>query len=56
MELGGEGYSFEKFLEFDAVNRGNKSSSKASRSRSAGKMPHDAPPTVIRKSQHHPQR
>ena len=48
MELSGETASFEKFLEYDAVNRANKASSKALRTRSDNKPHHGAPPTVVR--------
>ena len=48
MELSGETASFDKFLEYDAVNRGNKVSPKALQTRPTGKAHHSAPPTVIR--------
>ncbi len=48
MELSGETASFEKFLEYDAVNRAKKASSKSLRTRSANKPHHSAPPTVVR--------
>ena len=48
MELSGETASFEKFLEYDAVNRGKKASSKALRTRSDRKPHHSAPPIVVR--------
>lgn len=48
MELSGETADFEKFLEYDAVNRGSKASAKAFRTGSAEKAHHSAPPTVIR--------
>ena len=48
MELSGETASFEKFLEYDAVNRGKKASSKSLRTRSDRKPHHSALPTVIR--------
>ena len=48
MELSGETASFEKFLEYDAVNRGKKASSKALRTRSDRKPHHSALPTVIK--------
>ena len=48
MELSGETASFEKFLEYDAVNRAKKASSKASRTRSDNKPHRGAPPTVVR--------
>ena len=48
MELSGETASFEKFLEYDAVNRSKMASSKALRTRSANKPHPGAPPTVVR--------
>ncbi|MCR5464023.1 MAG: hypothetical protein K6F06_05800 [Bacteroidales bacterium] len=45
MELSGEEASFEKFLEYDAVNRGKKQSS-APRTRSAVEWQPTAPPIV----------
>ena len=45
MKLSGEQYSFEKFLEYDAVNRGKKQSS-ALRTRSAVKWQSTAPPVI----------
>ena len=48
MELSGEIASFEKFLEYDAVNRAKKASSKSLRTRSANKPHPGAPPTVVR--------
>lgn len=48
MELSGETASFEKFLEYDAVNRAKKASSKSLRTRSERKAHHSAPPTVVR--------
>ena len=46
MELSGEEASFDKFLEYDAVNRGKKQSS-APRTRSLVELEHSAPPVVI---------
>ena len=48
MELSGETASFEKFLEYDAVNRAKKASSKSLRTRSANKPHPGAPPIVVR--------
>ena len=48
MELSGETASFEKFLEYDAVNRGTKASTQAPSSGSARKPHHGAPPVVAR--------
>ena len=47
MELSGEEASFEKFLEYDAVNRGQKQKNSAPRTRSDIKIEH-TPPVVIR--------
>ena len=46
MELSGEEASFDKFLEYDAVNRGNKQSS-ASRTRSIVEWEPDPQPVVL---------
>ncbi len=46
MELSGETASFEKFLEYDAVNRGKQQSS-APRTRSAVEWEPTAPPVVV---------
>ena len=46
MELSGETASFEKFLEYDAVNRGKQQSS-APRTRSAVEWEPTAPPIVV---------
>jgi len=48
MELSGETADFEKFLEYDAVNRAKMASSKASRTRSDNKPHHGAPPIIVR--------
>ena len=48
MELSGEEASFEKFLEYDAVNRAKKASSRALSTRSDMKARHSAPPVVVR--------
>ena len=48
MELSGETASFEKFMEYDAVNRSKMASSKALRTRSDNKPHHGAPPIVVR--------
>ena len=46
MELSGETASFDKFLEYDAVNRGKQQSS-APRTRSAVEWEPTAPPIVV---------
>lgn len=46
MELSGETPSFERFLDYDAVNRGKKQSS-ASRTRSIVEWEHSAPPVIL---------
>ena len=46
MKLSGEEYSFEKFLEYDAVNRSNKQSS-APRTRSTVEWQPTAPPVIV---------
>ena len=46
MELSGEGYSFEKFLQYDAVNRGTMPSSSAIHSGTFSDFPFDTPPVV----------
>ena len=46
MELSGEEASFEKFLEYDAINRGKKQANSAPRTRSDIKIEH-TPPVII---------
>ena len=46
MELSGEGYSFEKFLEYDAINRGTIPSSSAIRPDIFNEYQFDTPPIV----------
>ena len=46
MELSGEGASFEKFLEYDAINRGKKQAASTPRTRSDIKIEH-TPPVII---------
>ena len=46
MELSGEGASFEKFLEYDAINRGKKQVASAPRTRSDIKIEH-TPPVIM---------
>ena len=46
MKLSGEQCTFEKFLEYDAVNRGNKQSS-APRTRSSADWQPTAPPVIV---------
>ena len=46
MELSGETASFDKFLEYDAVNRGKQQSSEP-RTRSAVEWEPTAPPVVV---------